>query len=366
MNDFKKNYCADGAPSAEPVQFFNKMRVTIFSDCYSAFVQVRNWALFMFMVIIFARPSEVCYYCPTVNNIEIPDESLWDKDGYPPYIKIGLHHWKGKKLKEVYYVTIHRNFVNPDFCPVFAILSWLYVSEIKEGPLFPSFTKHKSEKRIIKGPYSKVKVNGAFQWYGFSDTGELKNLSMGYQYLWLMLDELFIRAGYSDARPYTIRKTSTKWAARTGGREFELRLTGRWQQWSEHFNKYIQEGLSEGREHKLTNNKPCFSRLLLYARRAPLTLTSFTYILSSLALCNLDSENLFVHLAFFITSKKNWLPNRLTRLRTSGFILSFKEMPFESRSISSSSFSSSSSTSGSISNSSLVSSIAKMYISVLL
>lgn len=99
MNDLKKNYCADGAPSAEPVQFFNKMRVTIFSDCYSAFVKVRNWALFMFMVIIFARPSEVCYYCPTVNNIEIPDESLWDKDGYPPYIKIGLHHWKGKKAK---------------------------------------------------------------------------------------------------------------------------------------------------------------------------------------------------------------------------------------------------------------------------
>ena len=88
--------------------------------------------------VIMTRPSEVCEYCPSVESLEIPTQRKdWCDDNIPKWIKLGLPHWKGKKILAIWKFYLHRNMVDVRFCPVTHVMLWLNASEIKRGPLFP-------------------------------------------------------------------------------------------------------------------------------------------------------------------------------------------------------------------------------------
>ena len=66
----------------------------------------------------------------------------WDSDGLPKYIEVALREWKtrttchmGKKYK----MRLWRNYLDPRFCPVTWLVTWLHYSDIRNCPLFQSF-----------------------------------------------------------------------------------------------------------------------------------------------------------------------------------------------------------------------------------
>jgi hypothetical protein len=62
------------------------------------------------------------------------------------------------------------------------------------------------------------------------------------------LKQLFYNTGYSTAKPYTIRKSSMKWAARCGGREWEIKCFSRHVSNSKSFYRYIEEGGQDAKQ----------------------------------------------------------------------------------------------------------------------
>lgn len=84
------------------------------------------------------------------------------------------------------------------FDPVFHLLKWCALGGIYSGPIFQG---------IVSG-----KANG-------------KHLS--YAQVASILTNIFIMAGVVGAKPYTLRKSAIKWAARCGAREYEVRNASR-------------------------------------------------------------------------------------------------------------------------------------------
>lgn len=78
---------------------------------------------------------------PLIENIKPTEAAFFDTDGIPSVLNLGLHCWKARckrRRQHIYYVQIHRNYVNPRYCAV----SWLLL-HLKEqgkltGPLFQS------------------------------------------------------------------------------------------------------------------------------------------------------------------------------------------------------------------------------------
>jgi len=67
-------------------------------------VKLRDWCCILLSFPIMARPSEICEYCPTIDNVKLPiNANHWDTDNVPKYIQIGLHEWKHKKIDGIYW-----------------------------------------------------------------------------------------------------------------------------------------------------------------------------------------------------------------------------------------------------------------------
>ena len=41
-------------------------------------------------IALMARASCITTYCPTVEDTKLPPERLWDADGLPQYIELGM------------------------------------------------------------------------------------------------------------------------------------------------------------------------------------------------------------------------------------------------------------------------------------
>ena len=48
------------------------------------------WVMFLLAICLMARSSDLTEFCPLIEDTLLPDKELWDTDGYPPWIDVGL------------------------------------------------------------------------------------------------------------------------------------------------------------------------------------------------------------------------------------------------------------------------------------
>jgi hypothetical protein len=109
------------------------------------------WTMFLVSICMFARASEVTRFCPLLEDMELPAGTIWDRDGYPPYIYLVLRNWKKRSAPNVgkpYKIKIWRNYMKACYCPVFFLLKWLHYSELSSGPIFQM--RHKESPKSKK------------------------------------------------------------------------------------------------------------------------------------------------------------------------------------------------------------------------
>mmetsp|Transcript_32113 Transcript_32113/g.72388 ORF Transcript_32113/g.72388 Transcript_32113/m.72388 type:complete len:336 (-) Transcript_32113:453-1460(-) len=129
--------------------------------------QILFWAMFLVSICMMVRASDITDFCPTMEDILMPPEHLWDTDKLPPWIDFGLRwvatciclihriaecrpnplvylrvfnrDWKHRSPKNKgkrYSIRVHRNKLDARFCAVFWFVKWLSFSGITSGPIF--------------------------------------------------------------------------------------------------------------------------------------------------------------------------------------------------------------------------------------
>ena len=117
------------------------------------------------------------------------------------------------------HLYIERNFINPDFCPVVALLTWLKLTGIRNGALFP-------------------RLNSAHT----SHIEGLAYVSTTYkEHLRLLFD--YVQGPMSLASSHSVRKSCVAWATRCGVAEHVIVSAGRWKNNSGSFHDYVVHGL---------------------------------------------------------------------------------------------------------------------------
>ena len=92
--------------------------------------RLKNWTMSLMQITLMGRACDVCEFCPLIEDVLLPPEHEWDKDGYPQYIDLGMKDWKWRSKANKgkrYSVKAHRNRLDVRFCPVFWILKYLEV-----------------------------------------------------------------------------------------------------------------------------------------------------------------------------------------------------------------------------------------------
>ena len=210
----------DGNASAPSFNFVQEMP-RLFAACWSMIgwqndKKIQCWTMFLIAMSIFARASDLTIYCPLIEDMELPPERLWDCDGYPQWIELGLRDWKWRSTHNKgkrYGLRLHRNYVDARFCPVTWLLFWL------------------SHKKLTKGPIFQ-KPNGKYMtetmWTG-------------------MTDRLFLATSLYDPETkegctnHSIRRTGVQWAGRCWLNPIDAKNTGRWKTMQE-MGKYFGQG----------------------------------------------------------------------------------------------------------------------------
>ena len=246
-----KTYVPDGAPTVDPVILLPAMYESIIhavknkkKKCvvlHSKEYITRNWLMFLSMWIMFARPSEIYEFCPAIESISLPGAGVsHDRDGVPPYLLLDLLQWKNRAIaKGRYQIKMVRNRLNAKFCPVFWTLYWLALTGLTSGPLITRLLHNNTEVPASKSLHLTNKGLYVYK----SEDGV--DVAITQHMLESILTQGFQSAGFSDATPYTIRKTSTVWAARCGAPQYALMATGRWSSSSDNFQRYVQSGLTD-------------------------------------------------------------------------------------------------------------------------
>ena len=66
----------------------------------SGLKRVQMWPMLLIQLALIARVSEVTEYCPTIDDMRLPDKAdkaQWCKDGFPMHIELLLRKWKWSK-----------------------------------------------------------------------------------------------------------------------------------------------------------------------------------------------------------------------------------------------------------------------------
>ena len=179
------------------------------------------WAMFLVSMCICARASDLTEHCPELERVRLPPERHWDVDGLPKYIIVVMLNWKnrgGKKRINVgkpYPMKIHRNYLDPIFCPVTWVLIYLKYAGHTTGPLFA--LPKDDTMAGLSDP----------QWKGM----------LAHWFLKAGLRTRAIPASEEDGQPrippkgcssHSIRRSAAQWASRCGAREMDVRNAGRW------------------------------------------------------------------------------------------------------------------------------------------
>ena len=210
----------------------------------------------------FSRPVEVCDYCPLITDIKFPTSNNdFDSDGFPKFIIVQLRRWKSKRNPRPYDMFLHRNYLNPKFCPVFWLIFWIRISRITRGPIFPDFDAH-GKVLIATKVGRQTRLNGHdFDVY-LTDSNVVVNTS--YTTFDQRFRTLFKLSGFPTLSLYSFRKSGVKWAALCGAPDWALKNTGRWAKVSNHFYVYIEEGYRLGDLAKLNNSIHPIRRFWVY------------------------------------------------------------------------------------------------------
>ncbi len=255
--------CA-GALTRSP-QALPRLRTAIFSDEYNGkrnpvhmgILRVMLFTMLMLQHALIARASLLTDFCPTIEAIRLPDEDAqWDADGFPQFFTLHLNNWKGntKRKQQVRAgcrlccgraqraprgaarrlltrtlaqdLYVERNTVNPQFCPVVALMFWLRVLQdqgITHGPIFPAINARSG--RLVAG----------------------MRMLPSYYEKWITA--IFRHAGGSTAlcSSHSVRRSAATWAARCGAPETEVQRVGRWKLGSISFRRYVENGMSIAR-----------------------------------------------------------------------------------------------------------------------
>ena len=206
-----------------------RIRQAIFGSdelMWSALHRQFMWTLVVVMLASCMRLSTAIEYSPKVTSIKTPTSlEEWDVDGHPKWLTFEIHKWKGKKATDpTQTFRLYRNYVNPAFCPVIAVIFWLASSglgnfmEHDDVLLFPSFTD--SFHALTGSTHNNTNMVRA----------------------WLY--EVFALVDLRECTPHSLRRTAAQWAAQCYGEEWQIRIGGRWGLSGTSFRLYIEEGAS--------------------------------------------------------------------------------------------------------------------------
>ena len=128
-----------------------------------------------------------------------------------------------RSLQTVY---VERNAVNPQFCPVVALMFWLrelHGLGITHGPIFPAVSARNG------------KLNGGVRMFST------------YYERWVTAIFRYTGGKTASCSSHSIRRSSAVWAARCGASETEVQRVGRWKLGSTSFRRYVEDGMSISR-----------------------------------------------------------------------------------------------------------------------
>ena len=131
--------------------------------------------------------------------------------------------WRRKANKgKPYYLKLHRNYVDKRFDIVYHLLAYLHYFELTKGAVFQ---KHDGNNMTPE------------QWEARTDT-IFKQAGL---YVPAHRDEDGIYHRKKGCTNHSIRRSAAQWAGRCGGREIDVRNTGRWKTMEE-LAKYMAQG----------------------------------------------------------------------------------------------------------------------------
>ena len=117
-------------------------------------------------------------------------------------------------------MKIHRNYVNPTFCPVLALLVYLHYSGHTSGPIFQLGGNH-----VDVGTWKRMLL----RWF---ELVGLRNAGAG-----------------AKCTSHSVRRSAAQWAGRCGARELDVRNAGRWRS-MQILAKYMAQGAVTREEYE--------------------------------------------------------------------------------------------------------------------
>jgi hypothetical protein len=192
---------------------------------------IKVWCMFLISICMMARAADITQYCPCYEDIELPEgQHLWNLDGIPDWIELGLRDWKCRQKSNKgkrYGIRVHRNFLDVRFCPVHWLLVYLHYHNIAGSPQY----KDPNTGKLLGRPLFQRETN---------DPKTREHVPTGHPMIpadWTHLtDRLWWTVGPglgnspSDryCTNHSIRRSAAQWAGRCYAGEIAVRNNGRW------------------------------------------------------------------------------------------------------------------------------------------
>ena len=220
---------ADEVAQAHPFDFVDDLP-KLWAACWtikswSKTRALKNWAMFLISICMFARASDVTTHCPLVEDTRLPPEGMWDDDGLPQFVEVCMKDWKSRsrsKKGKPYYMRIWRNYKDARFCPVYWLLTYLKYSNVTSGPIFGMNGKFMAPDVWTNQTDALFKKAGLYTPKHFDQEKQV----------------LVQKWGCTN---HSIRRSAAQWAGRCDAREVDVRNAGRWRTMEE-LAHYMAQG----------------------------------------------------------------------------------------------------------------------------
>ena len=220
---------ADEVAQAHPFDFVDDLP-KLWAACWtikswSKMRALKNWAMFLISICMFARASDVTTHCPLVEDTRLPPEGMWDDDGLPQFVEVCMKDWKSRsrsKKGKPYYMRIWRNYKDARFCPVYWLLTYLKYNNVTSGPIFGMNGKFMAPDVWTNQTDALFKKAGLYTPKHFDQEKQV----------------LVQKWGCTN---HSIRRSAAQWAGRCDAREVDVRNAGRWRTMEE-LAHYMAQG----------------------------------------------------------------------------------------------------------------------------
>ena len=143
---WKKAYDPTSTSAYDMAEMLPKMHNAVFHTTLggvSKLERVMVWAMVLTSTALLHRGIELTVYCMRIEDLKAGTMSA---DGLPEYVDGENPATKESGSKPTKF-RLYRNRVNPQFCPVLAIYSWVAVCGFETGPLFRRFKKYDGKNK---------------------------------------------------------------------------------------------------------------------------------------------------------------------------------------------------------------------------